>query len=295
MKNIVFFHEKCNDGLLAAYALHKARPNDDFIYFPLNHKSLLEVDFQQLIDRQTMVYVLDMVFTPAQYRQLVAMDKVLLVETIDHHVSEVNKIKDLQEFQKLSFHLDADKQYSACVMTYEYYHGFKQAPLMYHLVQDRDIWLNQMPESKAFCTYFNHHITRHQNKDNIPLLFEKIDELNVDEAIEKGELLLDFYQGQIDSLQPYPVDFEAGGVRYSGYACNTWKGFSSEAGAKFCRLDENRPFALMWYFDGQQYYCSLRSRDDYDISPLAVHFGGGGHKQACAFKTNSLDFLSGSD
>ena len=55
-------------------------------------------------------------------------------------------------------------------------------------------------------------------------------------------------------------------------------------------MSEGQSFAAAYYFNGDSYRVSLRSRDDgEDVSEIATKFGGGGHRCAAAFNIDSID------
>ena len=57
-------------------------------------------------------------------------------------------------------------------------------------------------------------------------------------------------------------------------------------------LAEGQLFAAAYYFDGEGYKFSLRSKEDgADVSKIAAVFGGGGHKNASGFKVINLSTL----
>jgi nanoRNase/pAp phosphatase (c-di-AMP/oligoRNAs hydrolase) len=51
-------------------------------------------------------------------------------------------------------------------------------------------------------------------------------------------------------------------------------------------------FCLFWVYnlDSKTYVCSMRAKDNVDVSLIAKSFGGGGHKQACAFSFSSTKY-----
>jgi nanoRNase/pAp phosphatase (c-di-AMP/oligoRNAs hydrolase) len=52
-------------------------------------------------------------------------------------------------------------------------------------------------------------------------------------------------------------------------------------------------FAAAYYFDGDAYKFSLRSKEDgSDVSEVAANFGGGGHKNASGFRIDCLTKLN---
>ena len=55
-------------------------------------------------------------------------------------------------------------------------------------------------------------------------------------------------------------------------------------------LSEGESFAAAYYFNGDSYRVSLRSREEgEDVSEIAIKFGGGGHKCAAAFNIDSIE------
>jgi nanoRNase/pAp phosphatase (c-di-AMP/oligoRNAs hydrolase) len=70
--------------------------------------------------------------------------------------------------------------------------------------------------------------------------------------------------------------------------------YQSELAARVAE-EAGSKYGLAYYFDGDGYVFSIRcgKEKDFDVSAIAVKFGGGGHKAASGFKVRDLKDLNG--
>ena len=173
-------------------------------------------------------------------------------------------------------------------------------------IQDRDLWLWNYKETKAFCHYCFQNVKTIEDMahyfpiidyDN-PTFVEKnkvINQTNVKQFVDIGTLMLDSIEKQMDAiqekgLQEIVVINESNSAKYFGYCINANSIFSSELGSRLCRLDDKHGFAIIWSvvttIDGKpQISCSVRSHNfEFGSDGISKLFGGGGHKNAAGFK-----------
>lgn len=186
-------------------------------------------------------------------------------------------------------------------------------PMFIRYIQDRDLWLWNYKETKAFCHYCFQNVKTIEDMahhfpivdyDN-PTFVEKnkvINQTNVKQFVDMGTLMLDSIEKQMDAiqekgLQEIVVINEDNNAKYFGYYINANSIFSSELGSRLCRLDKKHGFAIIWSvvttIDGQpQIACSVRSHNfEFGSDGISKLFGDGGHKNAAGFKL-PLDKLS---
>lgn len=155
-------------------------------------------------------------------------------------------------------------------------------PMFIRYIQDRDLWLWNYKETKAFCHYCFQNVKTIEDMahyfpiidyDN-PMFVEKnkvINQRNVKQFVDIGTLMLDSIEKQMDEiqekgLQEIVIINEINSAKYFGYCINANSIFSSELGSRLCRLDKKHGFAIIWSVvtttDGQpQIACSVRSHD----------------------------------
>ena len=82
---------------------------------------------------------------------------------------------------------------------------------------------------------------------------------------------------------------------HQAVAVNGVSGFTSELGNILALRTGS--FAVVFKIDSPEFVkVSLRSLRSFDVSPIALRFGGGGHPQASAFRlpmSRFADFLAG--
>ena len=179
-------------------------------------------------------------------------------------------------------------------------------PMFIRYIQDRDLWLWNYKETKAFCHYCFQNVKTIEDMahyfpivdyDN-PMFVEKnkvINQTSVKQFVDMGTLMLDSIEKQMDEiqekgLQEIVVINEDNNAKYFGYCINANSIFSSELGSRLCRLDKKHGFAIIWSvvttIDGKpQISCSVRSHNfEFGSDGISKLFGGGGHKNAAGFK-----------
>ena len=135
-------------------------------------------------------------------------------------------------------------------------------PMFISYIQDRDLWLWNYKETKAFCHYCFQNVKTIEDMahhfpivdyDN-PTFVEKnkvINQTNVKQFVDMGTLMLDSIEKQMDAiqekgLQEIVVINEDNNAKYFGYYINANSIFSSELGSRLCRLDKKHGFAIIW-------------------------------------------------
>ena len=274
MKNniLVIYHGDCPDGFGSAWSFWKKYGNS-IGYYSANHgenppdvsgKDVFIVDFS---------YKRDCLIKMSKESSSLVL--------IDHHVSAE---KDLGDLDFCNF----DMNHSGAYLSWKHLFGDDNVPPLISYIEDRDLWKWELPNSESILSAI----------DSYPKDFAVWDELNdmlhLDHTSEnaswgfeklkaEGCAILRYKQNLLNSL--VKNKFEGKILDFNIPMINA-PFFQSELASM---LSEGESFAAAYYFNGESYRVSLRSKEDgEDVSEIAIKFGGGGHKCAAAFNIDSI-------
>ncbi len=272
---IIIYHGDCPDGFGAAYAAWK-KFGDTATYLPWKDHGVLP---EELVGKT--IYIVDFSFSAPLLKQLNDNNKSVVV--IDHHVSAE---ADVRAYPQNIF----DNNHSGAVLAWQYFHPGTPVPMLLQYVEDYDLWRNALPEYREFKVAFSQY----------PMTFAVWDELssslqnenNLINFIAKGSLLAKYEDRLIAGMMEGRelVTFEG----HTVYTVNTTRDFRDHIGNQLALINEQegRPaFGIVYYHKSGVVTLSLRSRGDVDVSVMAQKYGGGGHKNAAAFRVNSFNDL----
>lgn len=271
-KNIlVLYHGGgCSDGFGAAYAAWcKFKNTAD--YLPVNYgDSPPDVTGKE-------VYILDFSYKRDVLIAMHAQAKSLLV--LDHHLSAQ------QDLAGLDFAI-FDMNRSGCVMAWEHFIPQGLIPLGLRLIQDRDLWRFKYPQTKAYTAALRALVPQTFEKWHTEVFFD----LQAQDLANRGEDLLEVFDKDVAEIAKHKHKIVLRGIE--GLACNAPSKYASELGNVLAK--ESGSFGAVYSYDGAsaQWMYSLRSVGAFDVSIIAKHWGGGGHKNAAGF---SSIFLTGFD
>lgn len=232
------------------------------------------------------LYILDF-----SYKRPVMLDlirKARAVVCLDHHKTAAEELAgDLSVIvgEGLSMSLRCptiifDMNKSGARLAWEFFFPHRCVPLIVRMVEDRDLWRWALPNSREMNAALA----------SLPRTFEEWDRLdglvNPEELVLQGAAILRYQQQLVDAHCQHAVEIEMDGHKILAVNATC---LMSEIGGQ---LAENRPFGVTWYRRGdQRYQVSLRSSSTgVDVSEVARKYGGGGHKHAAGFATDSPPF-----
>lgn len=275
MKNniMVIYHGNCPDGFGSAWSFWKKYGNS-IEYFPANHgepppdvagKNVYIVDFS---------YPRDILLKLHGLAESVCL--------IDHHLSAENDIGDLD-------FCHFDMNHSGAYLSWVHLFGDKNVAPIISYVEDRDLWKWELPNSKCILSAIDSYEKKFEVWDRLnDMLSLDHTSSNVSWGFDKlkseGEAILRYKDNLIELI--LKNSFRA---NVSGFDIPIVNApfFQSEIASI---LAEGESFAAAYYFNGEAYRVSLRSKEDgEDVSAIATSFGGGGHKMAAAFSVESID------
>ena len=256
--NVVIYHADCTDGFGAAYSAWKQLGNRAE-YYPCKHGT----PPPDVVGKN--VVILDFSYGNQITKNMIKDANNLLV--IDHHKSAMVELHDIS-----NTHFDMTK--SGAMLAWEWFHPGKEPPKFIKYIQDRDLWKWELPYSKEFAAAF----------DMIPFEFEEFEKFEddsvFDDAVKRGSYILAYSKTVVKKVCEKASTRKMNGKDVLVVNASHWM---SEIGA---RLAPDCDFAMIWYWDhdDQVTKVSLRAfHDSQDVSEIAKHYGGGGHKKAAGF------------
>lgn len=285
----VIYHNNCMDGFTSAYVFHKLSAQNDVEYIPCNHGDPFP---ERNYDKDNDVcFVLDFSFKRDVI--LANKDRFKHFMILDHHATAQ---KELEGLDCAVF----DMNRSGALITYDY---FKEGFVEYWMrefgdilkfteervrseldrtlgafarrVSDRDLFQFKLPLTSE--TYFV--------QSAYPMTFENWDTIcNMSEAElnNKGKLIQQYERTYLAKrLKEMFFVTLTDGINEFRVPCLN---LTPEYGTNGCKMilnefPEYNYACYHWYGDGKKVW-GIRSRDGYDCSVIAKHYGGGGHKQA---------------
>jgi oligoribonuclease NrnB/cAMP/cGMP phosphodiesterase (DHH superfamily) len=297
--DIVMFHYPCQDGLASAWVVsnyHK-KLNIPISLYPISHGVALtkkepqdktcketetEIDIDIFVGKRLIICD----YTP-KLKVLEQLEKVVKsIVILDHHVTA-------QQALEGKTYPIFDMTRSGAGITWNYYYQ-ESMPKFIEMIQDRDLWKWVIPGSKEFTAGFlTKCLTIEEN--NFDALFELFNEMyaNPDKIqyyLELGKIVNTLTENKArtigDTHKKTISEFVFEGVVYKVCVVNCFSDITSEIGNYLSR-SEQIDFAALWNYNNasKDFYVSLRSTGDINVSLIAKSFGGGGHKNACGFNT----------
>lgn len=272
---MVIYHGNCPDGFTAAWVARKALgPDCDFI--PASYGQAPP----DVAGRP--VYILDFSYKRPVMLDIVSRTHRLVI--LDHHKTaqaELDGFADecIRAYGLIPPHVVFDMEKSGAMLAWDHFFPDVEPPWLIRYVEDRDLWRWSLAASReinaALASY--------------PRTFEQWDHFGGSDLghvrpwlASEGAAILRYQDQLVDSICRGAKDEDLAGYRVK--VANTSVLFSEVAG----RLAEGGLFGAAWFVrrDGKLQW-SLRSRGDFDVSEIAKRFGGGGHRNAAGFETES--------
>lgn len=271
---VLLYHKNCPDGYGSRWCFER-KWGEEMSYIPVAHGSPLP---EGLLDKD--IWIADFAYPRDILLDLKEKNKSLTV--IDHHKTAEEQLRDLD-------FCHFDMSHCGAVLSWYYCNGInKEPPILLKYIEDQDLWKWQMPFAKEILAVI----------DSYDYSFRLWEELNArlmddqkfSEFLEEGSALLRQREKKIKeiiakrhTLKVFGEDIPA--VNSPVYQSELAARVAEDAGTKF---------GLAYWFDGDGYVFSIRcgTEKDFDVSAIAVKFGGGGHKAASGFKVKDLEDLN---
>jgi oligoribonuclease NrnB/cAMP/cGMP phosphodiesterase (DHH superfamily) len=285
---VVIYHGNCADGIVAAWSFTQNRQKtDDSIVFHAATIRERSKDTKMPFLKGKIVYIVDFSYSVSELKEMAGEAKQLIL--LDHHQTAYEKLSG----EVLSTVCDPrsiiDVKRCGAEIVWDTLHGRDSFPWFMRHIRDRDLWLWEHKDSKAFSSAFY----------NDGYTFETLDKYAMMNESERAEL---YKRGQ-DILKCEGMLTKR--LSATGKVCemvvpnvSTFRVVAvqsqicvSEIGHELLQLHPDIHIAAMYHFslDSKAWIISLRSRsvDDQrhiNVGTIAAKFvGGGGHVSASGF------------
>ena len=267
LKHLIITHKGCPDGRAAAYIYNKKYPS---MVVPADADQLTVDFFKSLrYENVTKIVILDLTVNSG-WEFLGQLNLPIL--HIDHHIAKESKeTKPLIE----QIH-DVNK--SAAVLVWEYCFPQKEIPLIYQYIQDRDLFLNKMPNADFILSAL-HHRNFLNNLENLEANFP------TEELILEGKFIVPERQRKINNMVKFgkqtKLDFKG-----NTYSVLLVKGDSSLKSDACNAAAANYDIGVYYEYDfaTDEFWLSFRSQriNVQEICSNIITSGkkGGGHMYA---------------
>lgn len=306
----VIYHANCVDGFASAFLVSQ-------IYGDLANYHACQYGQPYPEFSNSAVIIVDFSFNRSILNAIAANNIDVLV--LDHHKTAQDELQQMYypagdsekgpvEWRKhpelaLNINVRFDMKKSGALMTWEYYHGAEEAPYWVDLISIRDLWYHKKPEYQiaweAPCEAFNAAVNSYpfdfavwrrwfdyESYTKVQIGF------NTSALISEGTAIQRFRAATVTAIcagaKVYKTRFgEIPVVNANGM-------FASEVGDK---LNKGYAHSISWFADAHgnailSFRSDQNSLEASDVSAIAKHYGGGGHKNAAGCKMPMSEFLN---
>ncbi len=264
-RTVIFYHGGCNDGFGAAYAAWK-KFGDTVEYVPLNRGG--EPPYETARDADC--YFLDFTYEQPVMDRFVEVAK--SVTALDHHegVAAITKSMPNHVF---------DSNRSGAGIAWEYFHPGEPIPKLLAHVQDDDLFLFALPDTRPIMTYME---VQPQTFETWNDIASKLDDPEwQSQMLAKANTYWEYFQKLADISVEHAklVSFEGYEILFA-YTHNL-KSMKSLVGNVLAR--KKTPIGLVVSAHPEGYGVSIRGDGSVNVAEIAQRFGGNGHPSAAGF------------
>lgn len=262
--SVGIYHRGCPDGMMSAVAFMLANPGAKVI--AMSH-GMTPPEDEVLAGKH--VYIMDFSFDLATTQRLAAVARSVVI--LDHHKTAI------RELGKLHYAvLDANR--SGAQITWDYFFPGSKRPTLLDAVGDRDTWQFKLKHTRELCA-----MSEALPKD-LDAWAEAMFAVEADpeQYVHDGGVIADWKECLIERVAEGSFTAELDGIKVPAICSQIWK---SELGHVLCR---GQPFAIVYSGSHRNWAWSLRSdRDGMDVEEIAAAHGGGGHRHAASFRSDT--------
>lgn len=260
---VILYHGGCPDGFGGAYAAWK-KFGDEAEYIPVKHGRPAP---ESLEGRK--LYFVDFCYPQEIMDEL--LKKAESITVLDHHAAMRTVAESMPE------HI-FDSSKSGATIAWNYFHPDIPTPTLLKYVEDGDLYIFKLPNSRAILSYTYAQPFHFEGWDTIAQKLEKNTEQS--HIIERGNIYSEHYHMLIEQIA-----HKASLVSFEGYECYL-TGAPGMFASDVCNflIKIKPPIGMSVNFSGDGVSVSLRSDPSVDVSAIARKYGGNGHPQAAAFR-----------
>lgn len=306
MKNpniVIAYHAKCMDGFAAAAIAKQwweSQESSNVVVLPVDYTQPIPILPLSLLgkDIYRLIYV---DFAPEPDFLFGLLDNPLYreIQVLDHHATgialytpEVRVALGAHTYQLDTpfpvtvqrVELTLDESYSGAGLAWVKYHPREPIPWVFANIQDRDLWKFNLPNSRLYHPYFCLFLARedfdglyllnNQDPDTITPIAETLQQSHdlIVKEVAVANTVVHFVKIRVGPAW-LPIQIPYTNATYQ---------MRSEVG-NITNVGVN--FSVVWWMSAKGLHLSLRSeKTGADVSKLAWHLGGGGHRNAAGIE-----------
>lgn len=275
-KRVLITHANCMDGIgcvVAVREYEKLTGLEECQVIYMNYGD----DLEEISELDSSVSILMADFSlPALVLNELHKKHLGRVKVLDHHATAE---EDLQDLDFCTF----DMNKSGAVLTWEYLLPDEQVPALLRYIQDRDLWIWKLNDSKEVSAAL-----QMIDKREIGVFMSYLKD--VTGLVEQGKAILDYQNSQIDKIVSKKKKLNRTTIGdYKDIICINTTTLISEIGNA---LVEDEPFVAMYFIKDDKAIFSLRADGKVNVSEVAKTFDGGGHANAAGFSIELKDLYN---
>ena len=268
---LVLYHAGCPDGFGSAWAFYQ-KYGKKAEYRPVRYGE----PYPDVTGKS--VFIVDFSYPRVILEEMRQSAESLVV--LDHHKTAEEDLRGLD-------YCHFDMAHSGAYLAWEYLFGTEEMPLLISYVEDRDLWKWELEGSEEILSAVDSYKKTFDNWNYLNSMLQTEGSKDWQSIFDSGAAILRYKNSLVKSLSKRSYRLRIG--QEDILTLNSSM-FQSELGNL---LSEDEPYAAIYYWNGDKFVFSLRSKENgVDVSSVAKKFGGGGHKNAAGFSISSLEELS---
>jgi uncharacterized protein len=290
--DICLHHFPCDDGFAAAWVVNRKWP--EVVLKGTNYgQPFPEID----IDGKNLL-IADFSYKPDELAGLSARAKSIVI--LDHHKTAEADLKDVKRVVGASCEnvqdifdrmagpgmnvlAEFDMARSGASLAWQFCFPGENMPQLIRYVEDRDLWLMKLEHTRSLSLLLQSYPYDLAVWNDLMVAFDDVGGAQASVLIE-ARAIERFFDRRLAEMLPTAVFKQIGkwkgvAVAYAPYA------FASDLGSALLKAHPDAPFTAVVVDAHGARTWSLRSDDSrQDVSEVARMFGGGGHRNAAAFR-----------
>ena len=267
--DVIIYHGGCWDGF--ASAMIAKEHNEDAVLVP----GWYGMDIPENITGKK-VLIVDYSFDPETMIEIANLSKSTL--WLDHHKTAVEAMAPVLDFFiECGGTAITDMDRSGATITWDYFNSAEDRPWLVDYIEDRDLWRKALDCNNEVMMWVRSHEMTEESWDEMR-------HTALSEAVTEGRAMYVYHSRLVSNAA------HSGFVAKLGDIELPMTTTSYDIGSETCDyLINNTDYDLAGYclLNGHgDYQYGLRSAKGYDCSVIAKEYGGGGHAQACGFKSD---------
>lgn len=283
---ICIYHNRDLDGFASGAIVKRAYPDAKLIGF--DYGQTLPLD--EIPEGQPIIMV--DVSLPMPEMESLAQRAHSQLTWIDHHISAINDYREYTKDKDYFCNHVLENGISACEGAWKFLFPETPIPTPVKLLGQYDTWRNQDVDNWENAVLPFQWGMREvcSSPETFPEVLFCDDGTMTQDILSSGRIILS-YQDKQNALLAKRTAFT---VHFMGHVaiCMNVCGAGSQTFKSV--FDEAKHDIMMpFFFNGKQWVYSLyTTKDNIDCSAIAKQNGGGGHKKAAGFQSDSFDLLS---